>query len=88
MDVSTALPGRVSRADCLVQFEERSYHASDSEDSDAGDSAGPANEDDDDPIVEYVDEYGRDRKARRSEVPRQFLPQDKEEEEEYVLNLF
>lgn len=33
-------------------------------------------EDDDDPIIEYEDEFGRVRTARRSEVPRELLPRN------------
>ena len=46
----------------------------------------------DDPIVEYQDEFGRTRTARRSEVPRNLLEQTTEDgipnkEDEYVLLL-
>jgi hypothetical protein len=42
----------------------------------------------DDPIVEYEDEFGRMRTARRSEVPRnlqQTVDEEPEQEDEYVL---
>ena len=35
----------------------------------------------DDPIVEYEDEFGRIRTARRSEVPRNLLPPEPDEDE-------
>lgn len=35
-----------------------------------------------DPIVEYEDEFGRIRTARRSEVPRNLVPDANEEEDE------
>ncbi|KAI0303813.1 hypothetical protein B0F90DRAFT_1709234 [Multifurca ochricompacta] len=34
----------------------------------------PVPDDDDDPVIEYQDEFGRMRSARRSEVPRHLLP--------------
>ena len=34
----------------------------------------------DDPIIEYEDEFGRIRTARRSEVPRHLLPTSKDQE--------
>ncbi|KAF9048717.1 hypothetical protein BJ165DRAFT_1342748 [Panaeolus papilionaceus] len=37
-----------------------------------------------DPIVEYEDEFGRLRTARRSEVPRELLPSAEDDEDEYV----
>lgn len=43
-----------------------------------------------DPIVEYEDEFGRSRKVRRSELPRNLVPKDTletEEEEEYVFTI-
>ena len=33
-----------------------------------------------DPVIEYEDEFGRQRTARRSEVPRHLLPRDPDEE--------
>lgn len=38
--------------------------------------------DDDDPIIEYEDEFGRIRTARRSEVPRELLPRDNPDEQD------
>ena len=38
----------------------------------------------DDPIVEYEDEFGRVRTARRSEVPRDLLPSRREEDNDDV----
>ncbi|KAJ7592997.1 hypothetical protein C8J56DRAFT_779666 [Mycena floridula] len=37
---------------------------------------------DDDPMVEYEDEFGRLRTARRSEVPRNLIPQEEEPDED------
>jgi hypothetical protein len=34
----------------------------------------------DDPVIEYEDEFGRMRSAKRSEVPRHLLPRQQEEE--------
>lgn len=36
----------------------------------------------DDPIIEYIDDLGRTRSSRRSEVPREFMPRPEEEVEE------
>ncbi len=45
----------------------------------------PMPEEEDDPIIEYQDEYGRDHTAPRSQVPIQYLPRPKkQEEDEYV----
>ena len=43
-------------------------------------------DDEDDPIIEYEDEFGRVRTGRRSEVPRHLLKEDEEEDIEYVLS--
>lgn len=48
----------------------------------------PPQNEEDDPIVEYEDEFGRARTGRRSEIPRHLLKKEEEEEEiEYVLLL-
>lgn len=39
-------------------------------------------EDEDDPVIEYQDEFGRIRTARRSEVPRELLPREDEQNED------
>lgn len=41
----------------------------------------------DDPVIEYEDEFGRMRSAKRSEVPRHLLPRQAEAEgdDEYVI---
>ena len=44
-------------------------------------------EDEDDPIIEYEDEFGRVRTGRRSEVPRHLLKEDEEEDIECALSL-
>lgn len=42
-------------------------------------------DDEDDPIIDYEDEFGRARTGRRSEIPRHLLKEEEEEEEiEYV----
>lgn len=42
-----------------------------------------------DPIIEYEDEFGRVRTARRSEVPRNLVPALEEvDEDEYVFIMF
>lgn len=41
-------------------------------------------QDEDDPIIEYEDEFGRARTGRRSEIPRHLLKEDKEDEEDEV----
>ncbi|EIW57307.1 uncharacterized protein TRAVEDRAFT_37807 [Trametes versicolor FP-101664 SS1] len=72
----------------LVDFEQKGidpYFESDSDDEDESATVpvGPQ-DDEDDPIVEYEDEFGRARTGRRSEIPRHLLPQtDKEKEEEF-----
>ena len=45
--------------------------------------------DDNDPIIEYEDEFGRARTGRKSEEPRHLLKDEQEEEEdiEYVASL-
>ncbi|KAJ7227135.1 hypothetical protein GGX14DRAFT_628361 [Mycena pura] len=61
----------------LVDFDSKpvSHFESDSDDVDESlEVPRPASDDDDDPVVEYEDEFGRMRTARRSEVPRNFVP--------------
>lgn len=41
----------------------------------------PDNMPQDDPIVEYEDEFGRMRTARRSEIPRNLQPSGQDEED-------
>ncbi|KAF8588885.1 hypothetical protein K439DRAFT_1334318 [Ramaria rubella] len=70
----------------LVDFdrkaEEEDYESDSSEDVDESLTV-PKRLDDDDPIVEYEDEFGRMRTARQSEVPRNLQPpQDQEVEPE------
>ncbi|OJT15212.1 Coiled-coil domain-containing protein 174 [Trametes pubescens] len=72
----------------LVDFEQKGidpYFESDSDDEDESATVpvGPQ-DDENDPIVEYEDEFGRARTGRRSEIPRHLLPQtDKEKEEDF-----
>jgi hypothetical protein len=45
----------------------------------------------DDPVIEYKDEFGRSRQGRRSEVPRHLLPRqanDENEDECVISTLF
>ncbi|PFH53052.1 hypothetical protein AMATHDRAFT_138402 [Amanita thiersii Skay4041] len=71
----------------LVDFDSRPADAYES-DSDAVDESltVPRPPDDqDDPIVEYEDEFGRIRTAPRSEVPRNLLPPEPDEDEDIVI---
>ncbi|KAI0330223.1 hypothetical protein GY45DRAFT_1251322 [Cubamyces sp. BRFM 1775] len=78
----------------LVDFEQKGidpYFSSDSDDVDESLTVPvPPEGEEDDPIMEYVDEYGRTRTARRSEIPRDRLPQAEKEDEEdfdpYVIH--
>ncbi|KAL1706774.1 hypothetical protein EV121DRAFT_200556 [Schizophyllum commune] len=64
----------------LVDFDAKGYEAhSDDEDESLTVPRAP---DENDPIVEYVDELGRTRTARKSEVPREFMYQFEEGGEE------
>ncbi|KAF9450339.1 hypothetical protein P691DRAFT_665491 [Macrolepiota fuliginosa MF-IS2] len=62
----------------LVDFDSKPDDAyeSDSDEVDESLTVPKAPEDDDDPVIEYEDEFGRVRTARRSEVPRELLPRD------------
>ncbi|KAL5485677.1 hypothetical protein ACEPAI_6718 [Sanghuangporus weigelae] len=67
----------------LVDFDSKSVDdefSSDSEDADES-LTNPNPTDEDDPIIEYEDEFGRVRTARRSEVPREYMPSAREEQE-------
>ncbi|EJD06409.1 uncharacterized protein FOMMEDRAFT_151670 [Fomitiporia mediterranea MF3/22] len=68
----------------LVDFDAKpdDHFSSDSEDVDESLIAPKALDDDDDPLVEYEDEFGRMRTARKSEVPRNLLPSAQVEEED------
>ncbi|KAF9056721.1 hypothetical protein BDP27DRAFT_1395015 [Rhodocollybia butyracea] len=72
------------RAELLVDFESKGISwESDSEDEDESLTVPvPPPNDEDDPIIEYVDELGRTRTSRRSEVPLEFLTKLEEQEEE------
>ncbi|KAF7327621.1 hypothetical protein MKEN_00341400 [Mycena kentingensis (nom. inval.)] len=65
----------------LVDFDSKpsDHYESDSDDVDESLVVPKAPDDDDDPIVEYQDEFGRMRTARRSEVPRDIVPIGEEE---------
>ncbi|KAI9568269.1 hypothetical protein HD554DRAFT_2172675 [Boletus coccyginus] len=69
----------------LVDFDSKGvdYYESDSDDVDESLTVHTKpGEEEDDPIIEYEDEFGRLRTSRRSEVPRHLLhkPQDEEED--------
>ncbi|KLO10829.1 hypothetical protein SCHPADRAFT_831992 [Schizopora paradoxa] len=76
----------------LVDFDSKAmdeHYSSDSEDVDESLTVPKPPDDDDDPIVEYEDEFGRTRTSRRSEVPRNLMPSaDAEQEEEEELDPF
>ncbi|WFC95901.1 hypothetical protein MBRA1_002556 [Malassezia brasiliensis] len=60
----------------LKAGEDADYTASDASDVDR--PASPPPDDPDDPLVEHVDEFGRTRMVRRSELPRAPTPEDDE----------
>ncbi|KAG2140111.1 hypothetical protein DEU56DRAFT_798683 [Suillus clintonianus] len=67
----------------LVDFDSRGatdYFESDSDDMDESLTVPQQLQDDDDPIIEYEDEFGRQRTGRRSEVPRHLLPRSEDTE--------
>ncbi|GJJ08545.1 hypothetical protein Clacol_002763 [Clathrus columnatus] len=70
----------------LIDFDKKAEEEGYDSDSTAEDVDEPSAKDDD-PIVEYEDEFGRIRTSRRSEVPRNLMPQKstEPEENEYVL---
>ncbi|KAI9000582.1 hypothetical protein BD414DRAFT_5935 [Trametes punicea] len=78
----------------LVDFEAKGidpYFESDSDDVDESLTVpAPPEGEEDDPVMEYEDEFGRVRTARRSEIPRHLLPQEEKEKEEdfdpYVIH--
>jgi hypothetical protein len=65
----------------LVDFDSKpdDPYESDSDDVDESLTVPVAGEDDD-PVIEYEDEFGRQRTAKRSEVPRHLLPRERGEE--------
>ncbi|KAH9902782.1 hypothetical protein C8Q73DRAFT_634712 [Cubamyces lactineus] len=71
----------------LVDFEQKGidpHYSSDSDDVDESLTVPvPPEGEEDDPIMEYLDEYGRTRTARRSEIPRERLPRPEEDEEDF-----
>ncbi|KAF8071728.1 hypothetical protein FPV67DRAFT_893278 [Lyophyllum atratum] len=70
----------------LVDFDSKTLSEQFESDSDDVDEsvevARPLRSDEDDPMVEYEDEFGRLRTARRSEVPRELVPAPQEERDE------
>ncbi|KAI0768051.1 hypothetical protein BD413DRAFT_137370 [Trametes elegans] len=88
-DESRGKTGRLSdkkREELLVDFALKPpdpHFQSDSEDEDESLTVPvPPQEEQDDPVMEYQDEFGRTRTARRSEIPRELLPQPEKEQEE------
>ncbi|CCM04307.1 uncharacterized protein FIBRA_06478 [Fibroporia radiculosa] len=71
----------------LVDFEQMPIdpYESDSDDEDESLTVPKAPDGgNDDPVIEYEDEFGRIRTAPRSEVPRHLLPKSEEEQEEDI----
>ncbi|KAG1870594.1 hypothetical protein DFJ58DRAFT_837343 [Suillus subalutaceus] len=67
----------------LVDFDSRGpsdHFESDSDDMDESLTVPQQPQDDDDPIIEYEDEFGRQRTGRRSEIPRHLLPRTEDTE--------
>ncbi|KAG1779149.1 hypothetical protein EV702DRAFT_124115 [Suillus placidus] len=67
----------------LVDFDSygpSDHFESDSDDVDESLAVPQQPQDDDDPIIEYEDEFGRQRTGRRSEVPRHLLPRSEDTE--------
>ncbi|KAG1771011.1 hypothetical protein EDD22DRAFT_14005 [Suillus occidentalis] len=67
----------------LVDFDSRGpsdQFESESDDMDESLTVPQQPQDDDDPIIEYEDEFGRQRTGRRSEVPRHLLPRSEDTE--------
>ncbi|OAX41188.1 hypothetical protein K503DRAFT_686013 [Rhizopogon vinicolor AM-OR11-026] len=65
----------------LIDFESQrpgEYFESDSDDVDESLTVPGQPPNDDDPIIEYEDEFGRQRTARQSEVPRHLLPRSED----------
>ncbi|KAG6824911.1 hypothetical protein H0H92_005434 [Tricholoma furcatifolium] len=74
----------------LVDFDSKpssGHYESDSDDvDDSVEVARPPPNEEDDPLVEYEDEFGRMRTARRSEVPRSLVPaEDERDEDEDII---
>ncbi|KAF9223858.1 hypothetical protein BS17DRAFT_817471 [Gyrodon lividus] len=69
----------------LVDFDSKNnidHYSSDSDDVDESLTVpSKPGEEEDDPIIEYEDEFGRLRTSKRSEVPRHLLPRSQNEEE-------
>lgn len=70
----------------LVDFEQNPMdpYDSDSDDVDESLTVPVPPREEDDPVIEYEDEFGRIRTGRRSEIPRHLLPQTDPEQEEDV----
>ena len=73
-----------------MQFDSKPVDAYESDSDDVDESLTvpqPPVDDEDDPVVEYEDEFGRVRTGRRSEIPRHLLKEEKEEDIEYVSSI-
>ncbi|KAH7884511.1 hypothetical protein F5I97DRAFT_1929367 [Phlebopus sp. FC_14] len=68
----------------LVDFDAKAldHYESDSDDVDESLTVPAPPDQEDDPIIEYEDEFGRIRTGRKSEVPRHLLPRAHDNEEE------
>ncbi|KAI0250259.1 hypothetical protein BJV78DRAFT_1128214 [Lactifluus subvellereus] len=74
----------------LVDFDSKPDDPYESDSDDVDESLTvPVPGDDDDPVIEYEDEFGRLRSAKRSEVPRHLLPRQDGgvDDDEYVVYL-
>ncbi|KAF9046933.1 hypothetical protein BDZ89DRAFT_1007557 [Hymenopellis radicata] len=58
----------------------------DSEDEDESLTVPTATNDVEDPMVEYMDEHGRTRSVRQSEVPRQYLNEEPDDDADVIYN--
>ncbi|KAF5377330.1 hypothetical protein D9757_008005 [Collybiopsis confluens] len=66
----------------LVDFDSKGINSWESDSDDVDESMTipiPPQDDEDDPIIEYLDEFQRTRTARRSEVPRHLMPKSEDE---------
>ncbi|KIK63104.1 hypothetical protein GYMLUDRAFT_41417 [Collybiopsis luxurians FD-317 M1] len=68
----------------LVDFDSKGINSWESDSDDVDESLTvpvPPPDDENDPIIDYMDEFGRTRSARRSEVPRHLMPKSEDEDE-------
>ncbi|CAE6343454.1 unnamed protein product [Rhizoctonia solani] len=64
------------RESLLIDFDSRDSGSDTDSNGDRDESLVVPGQDEDDPVIEYEDEFGRIRTARRSEVPRDRLPEN------------